>query len=370
MTTNSSNTQDFNTLTNTTTVTWVNNSTIPNWYSQRTGTGTTILVSDGTSSGGNLYSYGTTASSERALGTVGSANVAAGNFAHGVLLQNTSGATITDIKVSYTLEQWRFSGATAAQAIDVYYHTSASIDTALTPSNNTGWTQITGLTLSSPIISGVTGPLNGNAVANKVSLSNVPIPSLSLPDNNYIMLKWEDINHAGNDHGLGIDDVTITWTTGSTLPALAITSASMSFGGQTVLTNSASQSDTVSGTNLTGFPDSITIKAPSVDFQVSKDNSTWTDSVNIYYSSATLVKTAFWVRFTPQSGGNKSGINVTVNGGGVAAPTLLAVSGTGLDPVGPAPYTVAGSTYTQNFNGLPNSGGLITLGNVGPKEWI
>lgn len=213
MTTTGSHTQNFNTLaTSGTTNAWADNSTIANWYSQRTGTGTTYTADAGTGNGGTLYSYGTGTATERALGTIGSSNAAAGSFAHGVLLRNTSGNAITTINVTYTLEEWRKGGVTAAQDITFYYKISSSAITELNPNVNSGWTQVTGLTLSSPINTASPAPLDGNAAANKVTATNVAIPSLSLANNDYIMLKWEDPDHTSTDHGLSIDDVTINWT--------------------------------------------------------------------------------------------------------------------------------------------------------------
>lgn len=40
-------------------------------------------------------------------------------------------------------------------------------------------------------------------------ISSVVIPGLILADGEYLMLKWDDPDHAGTDHGLSIDDVTI-----------------------------------------------------------------------------------------------------------------------------------------------------------------
>lgn len=211
MATTGSNTQNFNTLPTSGTTTWTDNSTIANWYSQRTGTGTSIVADGGTNTGGNLYSYGTGTNTDRALGTIGSGNAAAGSFAHGVQLRNTSGAAITDIKVTYTLEQWRNSTA-AAQSITAYYKISSSAITALNPNSNATWTAIPGLTLNSPITGGAAGALDGNNGANRVTATAVSIPSLSLANGDYIMIKWEDPDHTGTDHGLSIDDVTIDWT--------------------------------------------------------------------------------------------------------------------------------------------------------------
>jgi hypothetical protein len=244
--TTASHTQTFNTLaTSGTSNAWTNNSTIANWYSQRTGSGTTYAADAGTGTGGNLYSYGTGTNTERALGTIGSSNAAAGNFAHGVLLRNTSGSTVTDIKVSYTLEQWRSAGAVTANTVTFWYRTSSSPISALNPNSNGTWTQVTGLSLSSPINSGSAGALDGNASANRVSAASVSIPSLSLANNDFIMLKWEDPDHTGTDHGLAIDDVTIAWTAiflptvTTTTPATSISTTTADAAGNITATGGA-----------------------------------------------------------------------------------------------------------------------------------
>lgn len=107
------------------------------------------------------------------------------------------------------------------------------------------------------------------------------------------------------------------------------------FGNVSILTNSTSQSFNITGANLTGAPGNITITAPSVDFQVSNNNSTWGANTTIPYTAATLASTPVWVRFTPQTVGPKTG-NVNVIGGGVVTAVTVAVSGNGTAPIGPA----------------------------------
>jgi uncharacterized protein (TIGR02145 family)/gliding motility-associated-like protein len=216
--------QNFNSLINTGTATWSDNSTLSNWYSQRTGNGTTITAGTGSSNAGSLSSFGATASNERALGAINSGNSAYGNMAHGIQLKNTSGTTITNIKVSYTLEQWRCAGVTSlTQFIHGYYKTSASpIDTlhppdtsySTTPINNNalyGWIQIPGLTLGSPVNARSASALDGNLPSNRTSVAEISLPGLTLANNEYIMIKWDDSNHVQSDHGLALDDVTIEW---------------------------------------------------------------------------------------------------------------------------------------------------------------
>lgn len=117
---NSPYTQNFDTLPSSGSATWTNNGTVPSWYHARTGTGTTIVANDGSNNAGNLYSFGTGSNAERALGSIGSGNAAAGNMFWGLRLQNNTGGPITSLQVSYVGEQWRNSGA-AAQTVSFSY---------------------------------------------------------------------------------------------------------------------------------------------------------------------------------------------------------------------------------------------------------
>ncbi|MNU44572.1 Protein metal binding site [compost metagenome] len=202
--------QDFNTLSTTGTNPWTDNTVIANVYSQRSGTGAGNYIADaGTSTNGTIYSYGTGTTTDRALGSIGSNG--AGDFAHGILFQNTSGGALSNFTVSYVLEQWRNGNNLNPQPVTFWYKVSSTSFTGLNPGVNTGWTQVTALTTASPVNTSAAGALNGNSAANKVLAQNIVIPGLSLANNEFIMFKWEDINHTSNDHGLAIDDVTISW---------------------------------------------------------------------------------------------------------------------------------------------------------------
>ena len=206
-------TQDFNTLPPSGSATWTNNTTIPGWYTQRTGTGTTIVANDGSNNAGNLYSYGAPTVAERALGTLGSGNAAVGSFAYGVAFQNTSGGAISNFQLGYTLEQWRNSAA-AAQSITFWYKVMSVFSSDLTPIDNTGWTEVTALMGTSPITGGTASPLVGNDAANKVVIAPTAISGLTLANGEYVIFRWVDPDHVpGADHGLAIDDVTVSWGT-------------------------------------------------------------------------------------------------------------------------------------------------------------
>ena len=206
--------QNFNSLLSTgSSNSWIENSTISNWYSQRTTTSSSYSASNGSNSSGGLFSYGSTGSTERAIGSTGSTNSSyGGSFAHGVLLKNNGSAVITNLNLTYTLEEWRNGGSNAAQAITVWYKVTTTKDTLLNPGSiNTGWTAVTALTSSSPVSSTSASPiqLDGNSVANKLTINGI-VP-VNIPAGSFIMIRWSDIDHPNSDDGLAIDDVSISW---------------------------------------------------------------------------------------------------------------------------------------------------------------
>ena len=214
-------TQDFNSLPATGSPNWTDDQTIEGWYAQRSGTGTTIIANTGSTSTGGLYSFGST--SDRALGSLGSANAAAGNFAWGVSFKNATASTVTLTTLSYTGEQWRYSGTAAAQSVPLSYQKGSSAVTSLTPSSDTGWTDIGTLAFTSPIISGTTGALDGNSAANSVHLCSAV--NLELAPGEWITFRWRDIDHASADHSLAIDDFRLDWELPTPIPPPVINSA-------------------------------------------------------------------------------------------------------------------------------------------------
>jgi hypothetical protein len=192
--------QNFNSLANTGTgIPWTDNSTIPGWYSTRT----TYNAANGSSNAGALYSFGTTATTERALGSVGSGST--GTVFYGARFVNNTGTTISAIKVTYTGEQWRNGGNVSTQTVNFAYQSSASSLTSLTAGT---WTNVPNLNFTSPTVGAIAATLDGNAGANSAGIVYT-ITGLSIPANHEIMIRWEDIDHSGSDHGLGIDNFII-----------------------------------------------------------------------------------------------------------------------------------------------------------------
>jgi uncharacterized repeat protein (TIGR01451 family) len=221
-------TQNFDTLPASGSATWTNDTTIAGWYHARTGTGTTIVANDGSGVGGNLYSYGTGTATDRALGSLGSGGAAAGNFFWGVRLVNNTGSTITSLDVSYTGEQWRNSAAAAQTVAFSYLVGSPGVTGTLAEFQSAG-VAVTSLDFTSPVTGGAAGALNGNLAANRTALT-FTINGLSVPNGTEVMLRWSDPDHTGSDHGLSIDDFSVTPHAAPSGPNLTINDVALNEG--------------------------------------------------------------------------------------------------------------------------------------------
>jgi hypothetical protein len=89
---------------------------------------------------------------------------------------------------------------------------------------------------------------------------------------------------------------------------------------------SSSQTYNISGSNLTGYPDEITVTAQNY-FEVSTDNSTFTPAVNISYTSSTLLSTPVYVRLKAGLGVGSYNSETISNTGGGASNAFVICSG-------------------------------------------
>jgi hypothetical protein len=222
-------TQNFDTLANSGTPSWTDDSTLTGWYVQftTTPTPTTYIVSTGTSTTGAIYSYGSAASTERALGSIGANSIAASGSPCTYIalkLTNDTGNAIASFVITYTGEQWRNGGVTNTQKLDFQYQVANSgiITDANSPS--TGWTDFNSLDFTSPITGSTAGALDGNAAANRTT--KTAILTVTVSTGQEIWLRWMDTNDAGSDHGLAIDDFSVTpyGTVVDSAPSVASTS--------------------------------------------------------------------------------------------------------------------------------------------------
>ncbi len=223
--------QNFDSLASsstTTTVPWADNTTLPGWYASRAYTGgtstpfgpyayTSYRVSGGEQNNGWIYSFGTNGVgliTDRALGSVSSGTPKTNVF--GVRLQNNTADILGNVLISYTGEQWRNGGNTslAAQTLLFSFQVSSTPFTSPIGTDNGGnWSQFAALNFTSPIVSATGGALDGNDPANRTQFSNVLLTDVTINPGDEIFLRWLDIDDSGNDHGLGVDDLSVSFST-------------------------------------------------------------------------------------------------------------------------------------------------------------
>jgi hypothetical protein len=217
-------TENFDTLPTTgTTNPWVNDSTLPAWYAEFEipPTSYAIRAGDGTSNSLERSTHLALAKPQSGHSDPFSSGTP-GRFAYGVLLQNTSSGTILINSIAFTGEQWRNGGNTTAHKLTCSYQKSTTPITTLDPgaAEPAGWTALPGGDFTGPVATATAAALDGNLPAYQAAVSTSP--NIPVAAGEYIFLRWHDPNDAGNDHGLALDDLTISWAA-STLPSLTVT---------------------------------------------------------------------------------------------------------------------------------------------------
>lgn len=210
---------------------WANNSTLSGWhlFSQPTSTPiTTYTASSGGSNLGSFYSYGTTSSSDRALGGLGGGNSYFDNPEAGAIAGwiafsaiNATGTTLNNLEIRFDGEQWRNGSNATPQTMVLEYGFGDSFELVtdwIQPGGNFDWT--------SPLASLGSEATDGNAeglVANRGGI----LSELNWAAGQQLWIRWVERNDEGNDHGLAIDNVSLTAVLPPPVVAIApVTSAS------------------------------------------------------------------------------------------------------------------------------------------------
>ncbi len=163
-------------------------------------------VNNGSKNAGDVYSYGDSTVTDRALGSLASGT----NLpAYGVAFQNNTGSNITDLTISYKGEQWR-SGDTSASSLDSVIFEYSTTATAINDTAAT-WNPIASLMLNTiNLVTTTAGILDGNNAPNTTTKSGTI--SVLLTNGSKILLRWRDINKSGSDDGLAIDDLSVSFS--------------------------------------------------------------------------------------------------------------------------------------------------------------
>jgi len=167
----------------------------------------TYAVNRGSANNGNTYSYGRPSPeasfADRAFGGLRSnSNVPL----LGGCIVNDTNAAISSISITYDGEQWRLgtSNRGVSDRLDFQYSLDA---TALT---NGAWTDVDALDFSSPNTLSAAGEKNGNDVTNRTPGINSVLTSLSIPVGGTFYFRWVDLDIAGSEDGLAIDNFSMT----------------------------------------------------------------------------------------------------------------------------------------------------------------
>ncbi|WP_043795965.1 ExeM/NucH family extracellular endonuclease [Delftia sp. Cs1-4] len=218
-------TQDFDTLAASGAgLAWANNSTLPGWFlfNKSLASITSYVAGNGASNTGSFYSLGLSA--DRALGGVASGGAYFGSPAQGAVagwialaVRNDTRGSVDGITLRFNGEQWRNGGNTESQPMVLEYGmgaTFADVPEWLPAGANFNW--------QSPVATGTAAAVDGN-VAGRVSNVGGDLRGLGWAPGATLWLRWVELNDVGNDHGLAIDDVSITLalpdTTAPTLQA-------------------------------------------------------------------------------------------------------------------------------------------------------
>lgn len=197
--------QSFDALaTSGTTNVWVNDSTLAGWslFNTNLSAATVYIADDGTSNTGKFRSFGSAASTERALGGVGSSGLS-GWIA--VAFDNATGHDLSGFQIGFDGEQWRNGGnaTLAAQSMVMQYGFGSSFATVanwVTPGGNFDW--------ASPITTATSGKVDGNVAGLLAGRGGVV--NTSWAAGSTLWVRWVENNDAGSDHGLAIDNLSLS----------------------------------------------------------------------------------------------------------------------------------------------------------------
>lgn len=196
---------------------------IPGWFAAKiAGSGSdpmTINANHGTLTGGRLYSYGASSASDRALGTLASGT---NTPAFGAAFVNTSGDTITAVRLNYRHEIWAAQGTTGSNVYEdrlefAYGLSSASVtvNNFLTSSNMTAFAPLDAVSSTSNAVLEVQDGSNpsrardGNSAEWASNISAV-ITGLNWAPGQTLFIRWQDSDTPGFDAGHGIDDLSLS----------------------------------------------------------------------------------------------------------------------------------------------------------------
>lgn len=180
-----------------------------------TATGQTSYGADaGTATNGGIFSFGASASTERAFGSQNTNTT--GDLLIMFAVLNNTGVTLTQFTFGWDFEQWRNNGNTAAHSLIVDYsvRTNNSFTSGLNSLNEasftSGFTAPGGTWNGTSLVNAATAAAVDGNVAGRSAGRGGTVTGISWAPNTLLVIRFWDDNAAGNDHSLGIDNVTFS----------------------------------------------------------------------------------------------------------------------------------------------------------------
>ena len=159
-----------------------------------------MIADDGSHGGAGLYSYGSTGSQFRALGSIASAAMAP---MFGACFQNATGGNLSSISFGYGGQQWHVGATGRSDRLDFQISTDA------TSLQSGQWTDVDAMDFSSIATSAPVGRVNG-ALYYNLSITGYLPGNPVIPPNGTFWVRWKDLDVAGDDDGLSVGGVTVT----------------------------------------------------------------------------------------------------------------------------------------------------------------
>jgi predicted extracellular nuclease/phosphodiesterase/alkaline phosphatase D-like protein len=209
---------------------WTNDGTLPGWHLFRQPSASPVAITSynadtGAANSGNFLSYGSSGSGDRGLGGLASGGAYFGSPASGsvagwfaLVLSNATAAPITNLAIAFNGEQWRNGGNATAQTMVLEYGYGANFGDVATwtaPGGNFNW--------ASPVATATAAAVDGNNAGRAGNLGGtLNLGASPWAANATLWLRWTENNDVGNDHGLAIDDLSISLPVPPAQPEVAI----------------------------------------------------------------------------------------------------------------------------------------------------
>jgi hypothetical protein len=184
------------------------------WYmlsDQGTGANTEFQAQNGSQSGSagrGIVSFGTTGSSDRALGIL---STSADIPTFGAYIQNNTASTLSQFMLSFTSEEWRAGDVGENDALTFRFAVVNSLSSATLGANAAGFSLSSSFNANSAFVP--TAALNNAAVNGSTSAFQEAvsgIQNLTWAPGQFLILEWSGEDLSGQDNGLAINNLSFS----------------------------------------------------------------------------------------------------------------------------------------------------------------